>query len=318
VRKPGRGGVPEEGGLPPGIRWMTASELLPGTVLLLAPHMDDCVLGCGGTVAALDDPTRVHVAYATDGSLSPEALPFTRDRRDVAALVAQRARESVDALARLGVPEEQVHFLGFPDGRLSHHDEELRTVLRDLGDRVAPEHVLAPFRFDRHPDHLALSRATTAVFGEHPGRVLEYFVYHRSRLLPRGDIRAHLRPGLLLGVRIGGQSTRKAEALQAFRTQTTRFYPWQSRPNLTPALIQDLAAAPETFLPHDPALPGTTVFSGGGALIRLAVAAEPRLKRWKDRTLALLRRPVPGRTPSEAQDGGIASSRQVGRVREIR
>src|SRR5918993_3613102 len=46
------------------------AQLFPGTILVVAPHMDDEVLACGGTIARLPSPARVHLVYATDGARS--------------------------------------------------------------------------------------------------------------------------------------------------------------------------------------------------------------------------------------------------------
>ncbi|MGH7572002.1 MAG: PIG-L deacetylase family protein [Gemmatimonadota bacterium] len=264
---------------------------LPGTVAVLAPHMDDELLACGGTLAALPSRSRVHVVWATDGSRSP--APAAPWRRPPAGLAQVREREAREALGVLGVPQGNLHFLRLPDGRLHRHAAELDRTLAPLLDAIGPDHLLAPFRYDRHPDHLAVQRAATAWVAGRDGRteLLEYFVYTASRLLPRGDIRSYIRPGLLLGVDITGWSATKRMALERYRSQTTRAYDFQLRPNLTPALLDQVCREPELFLPYSPSMPGPAVFTGPVAYIRLAHRIEPVLKERKDRLVALLRRP---------------------------
>ena len=101
------------------------------------------------------------------------------------------------------------------------------------------------------------------------------------RLLPRGDIRAYVRPGLLRRVDPGEASAVKRAALDRFASQTTRFYPWQTRPNLTPALLDAVSAEPEVFLRYDPALGGPAVLAGPVPWIRVAHRIEPWLKKRK-------------------------------------
>lgn len=267
-------------------------EMFDGTLLVTVPHQDDGVLACGATLSRLPDKSRVHVAYATDGSGSPAPVLRWRDRAPT-GLDRIRMREAVAALGHLGVPESNLHFLAFPDGRLGRHVNELREALRSLVGRVRPDHVLVPFRYDRHPDHLALSRAVLAALAEGDlgeARVTEYFVYYESRLLPRGDVRAYVRAGLLRQVSAEEDGRLKREALDCFRSQTTRFYPWQTRPNLTPELLDAVSRAPEVFLPYDPALPRARVFRGPTAWIRAAHRLEPVLKKRKDQALALIKR----------------------------
>lgn len=263
-----------------------------GRVLLTVPHMDDDVLACGGTLASMADKTRVFVVYATDGRGSPApVLPW----RDAASpdLGDVREREARAALGHLGIPQDQIHFLALPDGRLRSHEPALDSALRELISAIRPAHLLTPFRFDRHPDHLALNRVVTRAWREGAfgnAGLWEYFVYHRWRLLPRGDIRLYIAPDLLSEADIEAHTALKLEALELFRSQTTRFYAWQTRPNLTPELLSRVSREPEVFLRHDRSRPGAKVFTGSVVWIRLAHRLEPFLKRNKDKSVAILRR----------------------------
>jgi len=112
-------------------------------LLVLAPHPDDEVIGCGGLVALhLREGRKVHVAVATDGAQAGDA--------------AQRESESRAALALLG--DVSIEFLRFPDRKLSGQ--------RELNDRMAailrewkPDLIAVPSPLEIHPDHTALSRA---------------------------------------------------------------------------------------------------------------------------------------------------------------
>lgn len=256
-------------------------EHFHGRILVVAPHMDDEVLACGGLIALLPDKSRIHVAYATDGTMSPApVLPGS----DAASpdLGELREQESVAAMAVLGVPEANLSFLGLPEARLSSHVAELARRIQDLAERIQPDHLLVPFRLDRHPDHLTVNRVVTDALkqGRIRGELTEYFVYHRWRLLPRRDIRRYLRPEQLLTVDLAAVSAVKREALDCFRTQTTRFYPWQTRPILTSVLLDEECRA-EYFLRYDPGFPGMKVFTSMSAWIRLAHRLEPPLQKLK-------------------------------------
>lgn len=263
---------------------VTADELLPGRVLLAVPHMDDGVLACGGTLAQLSDPSRVHVLYASDGRGSPEPVVPWRDRVTDDLFEVRRA-EATAALGRLGIPAEQLHFLELPDGQLRRNAAQLRAGLGALVERLAPERLLAPFRYDQNPDHLAVHAAARHCAAP---SLVEYFVYYRMRFLPGGDLRDYLRPELRTEVDIGRVSSEKRAALDCFSSQTTRFYPWQTRPNLTEELLDEVSRGPESFVCDAPA--AGRVFARGSSRIRILHRLEPALKRPKDRALALLRR----------------------------
>jgi LmbE family N-acetylglucosaminyl deacetylase len=257
--------------------------------------MDDEVLGCGGLLALLPHKERWHVLYATDGSGSPEPLIPGRDQVSP-HLSAIRQQESQRAMASLGLDAANVHFLNLPDGRLQQHKEALRRELRRCVEQLQPEQVLVPFRYDRHPDHLALNHLMTELVagGVYQGQMFEYFVYHRWRLLAAGDVRCYIRQSLLLQIDTTPVAAQKRAALDCFQSQTMRFYPWQTRPNLTPQLLDAVSREPEVFLLYDAALPGAAIFERGALWIRIAHRLEPFLKKRKDRLLARWQRRVNG------------------------
>ncbi|MFL6244960.1 MAG: PIG-L family deacetylase [Thermoanaerobaculia bacterium] len=109
-------------------------------LLVLAPHPDDEVIGCGGLIAQhLREHRAVRVVIATDGAEGGDA--------------AVREAEARRGVAALGAAD--VVFLGFRD----------RTLGADAGSRIReelldfrPDLVLVPSPLEIHPDHVALSR----------------------------------------------------------------------------------------------------------------------------------------------------------------
>lgn len=258
------------------------SERFDGTILVLAPHMDDEILACGGLLARLPHKERIHILYATDGMKSPSPVIPWRDAisPDLGEL---RMRESEAATSLLGVPKENLRFLALPEARLQENLSELRRLTLEHLKELNPDHVLIPFRFDRHPDHLAIHQVVTRALDEGLFRatLTEYFVYYRWRLLPGRDVRKYVRPEYLFEVQIRDVALEKRAALACFVTQTTRFYPWQTRPILTPVLLDEECVGPEFFLRADPQQRGTRVLTGWGPWIRIAHRLEPRLQKWK-------------------------------------
>jgi LmbE family N-acetylglucosaminyl deacetylase len=266
-----------------------ADELLVGTVLAVIPHADDEVLGCGEALSQVSDKTRLHFAYVSDNSRSPE--PAGGDAALMAALRLIRADEARCVMSRLGVPEENVHFLGFPDGSLQANRSLIEARLHKLCKSVQPDTVLAPFRYDWHPDHLAVSRAASAVVGSGrmPARLLQYFVYHRLRLLPGRDIRAFLRPEHARQVHSEESSRSKRELLDCYMSQISLSYPWQRHPVLRRTDLEDVVSRPEFYFCGGPSMPDSEVFSHSARLISLLSALEPPLKRAKDQVVERLR-----------------------------
>lgn len=111
-------------------------------LLVLAPHPDDEVIGCGGLVAQhLREGRSVRIVIATDGAQAGDALA--------------REEESRRGIEKLGSGAE-VEFLRFPDRAL---DESVAARLREELTTFRPDLIAVPGPIEIHPDHLALARA---------------------------------------------------------------------------------------------------------------------------------------------------------------
>ncbi len=118
-------------------------------VLVIAPHMDDETIGCGGAICAhVGAGASVQVVFVTDGSLGFDAA---RRRRDSATRLSEvRRDEAAQACELLGV--SGLHFLDLPDGRSEVGAEAVRELSRIIRD-CAPDIVYLPFITDSHHDH---------------------------------------------------------------------------------------------------------------------------------------------------------------------
>ncbi|HVR37629.1 MAG TPA: PIG-L family deacetylase, partial [Thermoanaerobaculia bacterium] len=110
-------------------------------LLVLAPHPDDEVIGCGGLVAQhLREQRAVRVLVATDGAEAGDA--------------AIREEESRSGLAILG--DAEIEFLRFRDRAL---DDSVASAIREQLIAFHPDLILVPSPIEIHPDHAALARA---------------------------------------------------------------------------------------------------------------------------------------------------------------
>jgi LmbE family N-acetylglucosaminyl deacetylase len=131
-------------------RWRSAGGK---RVLVLAPHPDDEVCGCAGTIRQhkLAGDT-VRVCVVTDGRLA--ASPMTQNE-----LVEVRQQEAKRAAAVLDV--DGLEWAGFAEGGL--WVDGLVEMLRGMLETFRPEIIYTTSRVDFHPDHhrvaLALARA---------------------------------------------------------------------------------------------------------------------------------------------------------------
>ena len=271
-------------------------QLLGGTIVIVAPHMDDEGLACGGLIAKLPDKDRVHIIYATDGMKSPAPIIPGRDQisPDLGKI---RMQESIEAMKLLGVPEQNLHFLCLPEAELKKHISSLRNLLGDKIRAISPIYLFVPFRYDRHPDHLAVNDVVTSGLQEGilQAQVIEYFVYYRWRLMPKRDIRRYIRPQFLFRLEIGDVAQQKRQALDCFTSQTTIYYSWQTRPILTSALLDEECENPEFFLISTSSFSGSAIFLNSIPWIHLVHRIEPFLQKWKYLAGAYMKRIVQNR-----------------------
>ncbi len=131
-------------------------------VLVVVAHPDDIDFGVAGSVAVCTDAgIEVHYCLVTSGDAGGHDESVSR-----AEMVEIREREQTAAAKVVGVTD--LHWLGFPDGRVEASLELRREISRVIRD-VRPQRVISmsPERsyeriYASHPDHLATGEATVA------------------------------------------------------------------------------------------------------------------------------------------------------------
>jgi LmbE family N-acetylglucosaminyl deacetylase len=113
-------------------------------VLVVAPHMDDDVIGPGGTLVLHRRlQSEVNVVFCAAGA-TPE-----QDRT--------RKAETREAARFMGFA--RVEHLNFPEGSMSLHEAAMGEKLAGLLRELAPEQIFCPFVSDHHRDHTAVALA---------------------------------------------------------------------------------------------------------------------------------------------------------------
>ena len=176
-----------------------AQDLRGERLVVLAPHPDDEVIGCGGLVALhLREGRSVHVVVATDGAEAGNA--------------SQREEESRAALSLLG--DATIEFLRFADRALENArelDDRLAGILRER----KPDLIAVPSPIEIHPDHAALSRAFCDLIARDPSLFADLAVARVAFY----EVSAPLRPNTL--VDITSVADVKYAAIAAHASQTS-------------------------------------------------------------------------------------------------
>jgi N-acetylglucosamine malate deacetylase 1 len=139
-----------------------------GRWLVVAPHPDDEVLGCGGTMARVADAGGdVHVVVVTRGQ------PPSFDEE----LTARVRTEAGAAHRHLAVRES--HWLDLPAAQLFETPHsKLNHALSNLVRELRPDTLLIPFVGDMHMDHQLIFMSSLVAARPHqatyPRRILAY------------------------------------------------------------------------------------------------------------------------------------------------
>jgi LmbE family N-acetylglucosaminyl deacetylase len=164
-------------------------------LLVLAPHPDDEVLGCGGLIAStLQAGAAVTVVVASDGAQAGDAAVRQAESRAAAVVLAA------------GGQGPQLRFWGLPDRGLLDHTG-LVPRLQHLLSSCGADGVLLPSPFEVHPDHRALSLATLQA-ARSTAVVAEFWCYEVGQPL-LADVLIDITPVLSL----------KRAALRCFASQ---------------------------------------------------------------------------------------------------
>lgn len=220
----------------------SAATLLAGhaRVVVVAPHPDDEILGCGGLLGhAAGQGMQVRVVAVTDGEACyPHERWWTPER-----LRSARRAELAAALGELGIPAGSAFHLGIADGAVNAHEQGLEDWLQQY---LQPRDlVLAPWRFDGHPDHEAAGRAACRAARTVGCRRLEYPVWGWHWLDPACAHMAWEAPELL---DITDVVAAKRNAIAHFRTQTGAVPRLHSPPVLPAHVLTRFFRNHEVFL----------------------------------------------------------------------
>lgn len=183
------------------------AEPTPGPVLVLAPHPDDEVIGCGGTLAMhADRGDEVRVLIAFDG-----AAANLDDSDSDSRFVKERVVEALEGgchLAGEGIGFEY-EFWGLKEGHVAGVEdvESAARRIECLMQEVQPRTVYAPWFGDAHVDHHSLAQATARAL-ELYGQPVEAWGY---------EVWSAHRPDIVLD--ISEMQQRKLQALACHQTQ---------------------------------------------------------------------------------------------------
>lgn len=273
---------------PPG----SVEEVHAESALVVAPHYDDEVLGCGGLLLRLTEAgAAVRVLFLTDGRGGEEEV----DDRD--AYRKKRREEAARAAKILGLAG--VHHLDLPDGALRHRLDDVASGLRRALLTQRPDLLLVPSPLEVTADHRAAFAAVHRLLGPlRDGEASDLTDVANGLTILAYDVNHGGFPDLLVDVTAQMETLERAMA--AYASQEARHRYWNAAVGLRRFRTLSLAAdagveaaegyrrlSPADFATHSPA---QLVARLGGRPELVEVRQGPRVSvvvRTKDRPTLL-------------------------------
>lgn len=121
-------------------------QAIESNVLVLSPHPDDELIGCGGTLLGLaHNGAKIHVVQMTEGATCKALKQFSEeDRRTLRLHEAQSVAESLDFSLTCWVTGS---------GFALENTSETRAHLSSILTKLQPKVVFVPSASDLHPEH---------------------------------------------------------------------------------------------------------------------------------------------------------------------
>lgn len=111
-------------------------------ILIIAPHMDDEVLGCGGLITRYSSKDNIWVAFVANRVYGHV---FSAEKNRIEKMHAMKAKKALRY--------HEAIFLGLDDERLDSCVQEVIIPLEKLVNKIKPNIVYVPFRGDNNQDH---------------------------------------------------------------------------------------------------------------------------------------------------------------------
>lgn len=143
-----------------------------GTVVVVAPHPDDEVMGCGGLIQRLTKSGNdVHIIFMTGGEGSHRGCCNLEEEQ--LKSVRRKMAQQIDSL--LGVEPSRLHFLDYPDGGIRMESSEAKRLSTPLC-QLNPTSIFVPHWGEGWPDHVNTRAIVNEIVGNNVA-VYEYCVW---------------------------------------------------------------------------------------------------------------------------------------------
>ena len=180
-------------------------------VLIIAPHPDDEVLGCGGTIAKhSENGDEIHLIIATRGYTPDWSEEFLENRKI----------EIKESNKILGI--KKTYFLNHPTVKLDTiPQKELNDSIVKIVDKIKPDIAYIPFKGDLNKDHRLLFEASLVALRPLNHKVKKVLSYEILSETEWGQEIEIFKPNVY--VDITKTFNKKIEAMNAYKSELRKY-----------------------------------------------------------------------------------------------
>lgn len=143
---------------------------IANNALIVSPHPDDEILGCGALIKRMNDSGKnVVIVFLTKGE-------NTTNKIDKGKLISARRNLTERALEIVGQPMDKVYFLDYEDGGISFNNSETAKLI-SLIDGIKPDSIYVTNRYEGWNDHVQACSIIEKIAVEKNIKVYEYCVW---------------------------------------------------------------------------------------------------------------------------------------------
>lgn len=190
------------------------------TILIVAAHPDDEILGCGGTMARFSsEGHEVHILIMAEGLTSRD---MKRDRDSKSDELSQLARAANEACLAVGA--KSVELLDFPDNRMDSVDRlDVTKAIENRIEKIKPSIVLTHFGNDLNIDHRVVNDSVITACRAYPGQTVKELYFFEVPSSTEWQLSGlSFNPDYF--VRLGkDEFARKQKALEMYKSEMRNF-----------------------------------------------------------------------------------------------
>lgn len=212
-------------------------------IIVFAPHPDDEILACGGTIAKkVSENNELHVVYMTDGRHSHSIVLGIQSNPTPEELCAIREKEAANATMHLGVNSSNLFFLQFEDGYLDRNIQNSIIKVKDLIEKIKPDEIYFPDELDEHTDHQSLNTIVKTSLSELEINPKQYrYIIWSTQVSKTEKLKNQIQ------IDVSKFFNQKKHALNEYKSQISRISRRQRKPILSKKFLKKFKTTTETF-----------------------------------------------------------------------